>query len=62
MLLYLLGHFGDLAGLRKLLFNIILKFIRLFSSLNKVEISSNNLERLSLRNDFNWKIILSANY
>jgi hypothetical protein len=50
MLLYLLRHFGDLTELKKLLFNIISKFIRLFSSLNKAEISSNNLKRLSLRN------------
>jgi hypothetical protein len=51
MLLYLLRHFGDLAELRKLSFNIISKFIRLFNSLNKAEISSNNLERLSLKNN-----------
>jgi hypothetical protein len=62
MLLYLLGHFGDLAKLKKLSFNIISKFIRLFSSLNKAEISSNNLGKLSLKNGLSWKIILSVNY
>jgi hypothetical protein len=62
ILLYLLGYFGDLAELKKLLFNIISKFIRLFSSLSKAEISSNNLKRLSLRNSLSWKIILPINY
>jgi hypothetical protein len=42
----LLRHFGDLAGLRKLSFNIISKFIRLSSSPSKAEMSSNNPGRL----------------
>jgi hypothetical protein len=62
MLLYLLEHFGNLAGLKKLSFNIISKFIRLSSSLNKAEMSSNNLGKLSLKNGLNWKTILPANY
>jgi hypothetical protein len=59
---YLLEHFGNLARLRKFLFNIISKFIRLFNSLSKAEISSNNLKKLSLKNNLSWKTTLPASY